>query len=167
VIIQNDAAEVPEWEEFEACVISPGPGLPHESGDLLQWIGQIPEDMPVLGICLGLQALVVQSGGQLLQLSKPLHGVQTQIRRAQPTSVWKSLSDVCSVGHYHSWVADSMELPMEWRIAYVDEHNRIMAIEHEHLQRCAVQFHPESILSEDGMLWISDWILSLNNSCYL
>jgi anthranilate synthase/aminodeoxychorismate synthase-like glutamine amidotransferase len=166
-VLQNDAALAPEWEKFDACVISPGPGMPNESGCLLEWIEQIPDEMPTMGICLGLQALVVESGGQLQQLTQPLHGVQTKIRRAEPTSVWKNLPEVCSVGHYHSWIADSAELPMEWRIAYVDEHSRIMAIEHEHLPRCAVQFHPESILSENGMLWISEWILSLSNSCYL
>ncbi len=166
-IIQNDAVLMPQWELFDACVVSPGPGMPNESGHLLDWIGEIPEDMPVMGICLGLQALVVESGGQLQQMAQPLHGVQTRIRRAEPSSTWRNLPETCLVGHYHSWIADSVELPMEWRMVFVDEQNRIMAIEHEQMPRCAVQFHPESILSENGMLWISEWIQSLNNSCYL
>ncbi len=157
-VVFNDNSIVPNWEIYDAVVISPGPGLPQESGFLLEWMKTIPAELPVLGICLGLQAMVVHFGGELRNLESPLHGQSGKLVELVSGNVWSPIPLPISIGHYHSWVADENNLPACLEVLALDEKERIMALRHLNLPWYALQFHPESILSEKGILWFDHWL---------
>ncbi len=157
-VVMNDADVMPEWENFDAVVISPGPGLPKKSGFLLDWLSAIPKDKSVLGVCLGLQSLVVHTGGELLNLPSPLHGQKGFIHQIHSGCIWSEINTPIAIGHYHSWVANLEKLPDCWDIVAKDEQGYVMAIAHKEWPWFAVQFHPESILSEQGILWFDLWL---------
>jgi anthranilate synthase/aminodeoxychorismate synthase-like glutamine amidotransferase len=157
-VVFNDNAIVPNWEMYEAVVISPGPGLPQESGFLLEWMKTIPAELPVLGICLGLQAMVVHFGGELRNLETPLHGQSGKLVEISSGHAWASIPLPINIGHYHSWVVNENNLPTCLEVLAVDAKERIMAMRHLNLPWYALQFHPESILSEKGILWFDHWL---------
>lgn len=157
-VVFNDNEFYPDWNGFDAVLISPGPGLPHESGFLMNWLTNIPKSKPVLGICLGLQAMVVHFGGALRNLESPLHGQSGRLMAISNGNIWSSISVPIKIGHYHSWVADEHSIPRCLDILAVDEEDRIMAVMHKEFPWYALQFHPESILSENGIIWFERWI---------
>lgn len=157
-VVFNDNLNFPSWEMYDGVVISPGPGLPEESGFLLDWMKTIPETQPVLGICLGLQAMVVHFGGVLRNLETPLHGQAGKLEEMAKGNIWSAIPMPINIGHYHSWVADENNLPATLEVLAWDEKKRIMAVQHAVFPWCALQFHPESILSEKGILWFDHWL---------
>jgi anthranilate synthase component 2 len=157
-VVFNDNLNIPSWEMYDGVVISPGPGLPEESGFLLDWMKTIPETQPVLGICLGLQAMVVHFGGVLRNLETPLHGQAGKLEKMAKGNIWSAIPMPINIGHYHSWVADENNLPATLEVLAWDEKKRIMAVQHAVFPWCALQFHPESILSENGILWFDHWL---------
>jgi len=157
-VVFNDNLNIPSWEMYDGVVISPGPGLPEESGFLLDWMKTIPETQPVLGICLGLQAMVVHFGGVLRNLETPLHGQAGKLEEMAKGNIWSAIPMPINIGHYHSWVADENNLPATLEVLAWDEKKRIMAVQHAVFPWCALQFHPESILSEKGILWFDHWL---------
>jgi anthranilate synthase component 2 len=157
-VVFNDNLNIPSWEMCDGVVISPGPGLPEESGFLLDWMKTIPETQPVLGICLGLQAMVVHFGGVLRNLETPLHGQAGKLEEMAKGNIWSAIPMPINIGHYHSWVADENNLPATLEVLAWDEKKRIMAVQHAVFPWCALQFHPESILSEKGILWFDHWL---------
>ena len=157
-VVFNDNLNIPSWEMYDAVVVSPGPGLPHESGFLLDWMKTIPETKPVLGICLGLQAMVVHFGGTLRNLETPLHGQAGRLEGMTKGNIWSAIPMPIHIGHYHSWVADENHLPDSLEVLSWDDKKRIMALQHVLFPWRALQFHPESILSEKGILWFDHWL---------
>jgi len=156
-VVFNDA-ETPDWSAFDACVLSPGPGLPQESGRLMQWIHEWEsQDKPMLGICLGLQALVLHYGGSLRRLEAPLHGVEGIIPCVEAQSLWSRLSFPQTIAHYHSWVADTADFPAALQITALDSRGEVMVVEDRQRSVFGVQFHPESIMTPNGDDWIALW----------
>ncbi|MCX7743613.1 MAG: aminodeoxychorismate/anthranilate synthase component II [Flavobacteriales bacterium] len=161
-VMKNDAID---WDVLEQCfgiILSPGPGLPNESGMLMKAINQYFYQKPILGVCLGQQALAEATGAQLKNLSNVYHGVATPIKLMNiKHPLFKDLPPTISVGRYHSWVIDQSTLGNMWEISAIDENNEIMAIQHKTYPVCAVQFHPESVLTPNGKKMIENWINSL------
>lgn len=156
-VVLNDGSE-PKWELYDVCVVSPGPGLPNESANLLEWMEAWRKtDKPLLGICLGLQAMIILAGGRLQQMDCPLHGVEGSISNIGCTSIWSHLKTPQTIGHYHSWVADSDHFPTQYVITAKDENGQAMAIEDRITQWYGLQFHPESIITKEGYDWIASW----------
>jgi anthranilate synthase component 2 len=156
VVLNDDIT--PDWNMYDACVISPGPGLPQESGHLLTWIGEWSKtNKPLLGICLGLQAIVLHAGGTLKQMSKPLHGVEGRILNINDQSIWCHLAVPQIIAHYHSWMADETTFPRHFTVTAKDHEGKIMAIENLDSPWFGLQFHPESIMTPDGYHWIATW----------
>ena len=158
-VMLNDAKDFSSWKQYDKIVLSPGPGLPEDSGNLLRFIAEVEGKRPLLGVCLGLQALVVHYGGVLKNLDNVLHGV------AIPTNITDSSDPVFAglplslpTGRYHSWVADPEKLPSALRCVATDPYGQVMAVRHRQHDTFAVQFHPESVLTPNGAKILSNWI---------
>lgn len=150
-----------DWEKVENAthlVLSPGPGLPEESGDLMKVIEKYYESKKILGVCLGQQALGVYFGCKLKNLPEVKHGVEEKVLIQNHTSIFKNLDSEIDVGRYHSWVIESIaETDLE--VLALDESGEIMAIQHKTLPIFGVQFHPESIMTINGKDILRNWIV--------
>jgi anthranilate synthase component 2 len=160
VVWRNDKFNMEDLEPYSKILLSPGPGIPSESGLLLDVIREYSPKKSILGICLGLQAITEVFGGKLYNLEKPVHGTATPVRVLKEDLLFRGVPEQFMVGRYHSWAADPRQFPEELEITAVDEHNVIMALAHKQLDVRAVQFHPESILSEYGRELINNWVNS-------
>ena len=159
--------EIVEFVEgFDAIVLSPGPGMPAEAEFLMEILDiSIEASKPVLGICLGLQAIVEHFGGELENLEEVLHGRVTEMHwvgEGEPSDVLANVNFPCSVGHYHSWVASEDGLPKDLIIEASNDKGLIMAVCHRSLPVRGFQFHPESILTPDGRSILRAWLNSVN-----
>ena len=146
---------------FDKVVLSPGPGLPHESGELLKAIELWHKSIPILGVCLGHQALALFFGGHLKNLEQVAHGISTPIHISdKPHEIFKGLPDKIDVARYHSWSILAERLPPELECTAVDENQEIMAIRHKIYPIHGIQFHPESILTPHGRKIVQNWLES-------
>jgi anthranilate synthase component 2 len=156
---RNDKFELKDLSTFDKILLSPGPGLPSESGLLLDVIKEYGGTKSILGVCLGLQAITEVYGGSLYNLSRPVHGTATPINILKRDEIlFRNLPNNFMVGRYHSWAANKESFPGELEITAIDSEGVIMAIAHRLLDVRGVQFHPESILSEHGKEIVSNWL---------
>lgn len=156
-VVRNDQLENVNIDEFDKVVISPGPGLPENAGQLMLKLNEWHKKLPILGVCLGMQAFATLFNTELYNLTDVKHGVQTLCRKTQNKSVlFENLPKEFNVGHYHSWAIK--ETPPGWINTLLSEENIIMGIEHESLPLYAVQFHPESVLTDYGVEVIRNFI---------
>lgn len=161
-VLRNDSFQLEDLEPYHKILLSPGPGIPQEAGLLMEVIRQYAGKKPILGVCLGEQAIGEVFGGKLTNLSEVYHGVQSRIRLTQPDYLFEGLPEEIPVGRYHSWVVDQEGLPDSLEITAVSQEGYIMAIRHKSLDVRGIQFHPESILTPDGKKIINNW---LNHEC--
>lgn len=147
-------------EPFDKICISPGPGLPQESGITMDVIKKYAGKKNILGVCLGLQAIVEVYGGKLKNLKSVLHGCSRETIVMEADVLFENIPKRFYAGRYHSWVADKNYLPAELEIIAKDDDGEIMAIRHKKYLMRAVQFHPESILTPYGQQIISNWVKS-------
>ncbi|MDX2359988.1 MAG: aminodeoxychorismate/anthranilate synthase component II [Crocinitomicaceae bacterium] len=161
-VYRNDHIDFEALKTVDAILLSPGPGLPSEAGDLLRVIEEYHLNKPMLGVCLGHQAITEYFGGTLIQNATPLHGKASEIQHSNSSPLFEGIEKRFSVGRYHSWSV-SKELPENlYPIAATDD-GEVMAIAHKNLNVFGVQFHPESILTPKGRTMIENWITTLNN----
>jgi anthranilate synthase component II len=154
---QNDQFDIGELEPFDAIILSPGPGIPVEAGQLMSVISSYGITKKILGVCLGLQAIVEVYGGTIVNLDQVFHGVLSDVRIIKLDGLFKGLPDIIQVGRYHSWAASS-PLPDCLTVTAEDENGIIMALRHKSLDVCAVQFHPESIMTSEGKEILKNWL---------
>lgn len=157
-VLRNDALDAASAGAWDRIILSPGPGLPADAGITCDIIRLHSAKVPVLGVCLGMQAIVEVFGGRLRNLSLPLHGVATEVRVIYPDPLFGPDISSFRAGHYHSWVADSEAMPDELEVTAVNEHGLIMAVRHRTHPLCGVQFHPESVLTEHGLEMIRNFL---------
>jgi len=159
-VFMNDEIVVDELEHYEYIFISPGPGLPNESGITLELIDRYLKSKKIFGVCLGLQALVESMGGQLKNLDRVYHGIETLMIQSQSnrSPIFESIPEQFIAGRYHSWVADKENFPDDLVITCEDEEGQIMAIQHKEFPVYAVQFHPESIMTPRGKTMIENFL---------
>ena len=148
---RNDQFDLKELEVYDKILLSPGPGIPSEAGQMPEVIRTYAERKPILGICLGHQAIGEAFGARLENLKEVFHGVQTPVRLLDKTGLFQGLPDEIPVGRYHSWVIEKGSLPACLVATAVDENGEIMAIRHSSLDIQGLQFHPESVLTPQGM----------------
>lgn len=155
-VLRNDAIATEVLEACDAILLSPGPGIPSEAGDLMKVIAQFSTKKSILGVCLGHQALALHFGGTLELCHAPVHGKASLLKQENQSALFKNLPETFEVGRYHSWnVANP--LPDCLKItASLDKD--IMAFEHQHLPIYGVQFHPESILTPQGRTMMNNWV---------
>ncbi len=158
-VVRNDELTVPEVLALgpKAVVISPGPGRPAGAGIVLDLLAQLPKETPVLGVCLGHQALVESEGGALEIDAVPMHGKASEVQH-RSTGLFANVPSPMSCGRYHSLRARQDALPDSLRIAATTDDGAIMAVEHTSLPRFGVQFHPESILTPQGSLLLARFL---------
>ena len=161
---KNDQISLKEVDNFDMIVLSPGPGIPSESGILLDLIKEYAGKKPIFGVCLGQQAIAEAFGGSLINLDKVHLGVATTLKLTENQSVlYKDLNHPIKVGRYHSWVVNNEDFPKELLITSVDENGIIMSLKHKEYVLEAVQFHPESILTPQGKQMLKNFIDSIKN----
>ena len=136
-------------EPYDKIILSPGSGLPNERTGMMLCLQENIDKKPILGVCLGMQALVLLTGGKLFNQKRVKHGIQETIRRVGESVLLNQLPQNFEVGLYHSWAVD-IEDVLEWRSTSVSENNIIMSIESSERKLFGVQFHPESIMTEQG-----------------
>lgn len=157
-VVRNDAITLQEINHYDKILLSPGPGLPSEAGIMPQLIKEFGNSISILGVCLGMQAIGEAYGAKLKNLENVCHGQSMPLYITKEHILFQHCPKTFNVGRYHSWVVDNVDFPAELEVTSVDAENNIMSLKHKHLNIHAVQFHPESILSEYGEVIISNWI---------
>lgn len=157
-VCRNDAISLEEVDDFDAIVLSPGPGLPAEAGIMPKLIQRYAPTKPILGVCLGHQAIGEAFGADLLNLEEVYHGIETPITRVVADApLFLGLPDQFQAGRYHSWVVKKDSLPPELEITAVDDRGEIMAMRHREYYVRGMQFHPESIMTPEGKQMLSNF----------
>ena len=154
---RNDRFTLEEVARYDKIVLSPGPGIPDEAGLLKATIEAYASRIPMLGVCLGHQAIAEVFGGSLTNLSKVFHGVASKMTIVQDDALFVGLPSSFDVGRYHSWVVDK-PLPEGFILLAEEENGQIMAFKHETHPIYGVQFHPESVLTPHGKQLLKNWV---------
>ncbi|GAB4132718.1 MAG: aminodeoxychorismate/anthranilate synthase component II [Raineya sp.] len=152
----NIALETLQKEEYAGVLLSPGPGKPREAGNLMAVLEYFHQRLPILGVCLGHQAIGEFCGATLAKAHKPMHGKISKIKRINDGILFKNLPHNFQVVRYHSLVLQN--LPECLQVTALSEENEIMALEHTSLPICGVQFHPEAALTEFGLQILRNWV---------
>lgn len=155
---RNDQIALAEIARFDKIILSPGPGVPSESGILLDLIKTYAASKSILGVCLGEQAIAEAFGGKLINLPEVHHGVTSEIQVLENDVLFNNLPKKMTVGRYHSWAVEKESLPDCMKITAVDESGMIMALAHKQYDVRGVQFHPESVLTPEGEEMLRNWL---------
>ncbi|MCS6807355.1 MAG: aminodeoxychorismate/anthranilate synthase component II [Bacteroidota bacterium] len=157
-VIRNDKLSLEDVQPYTKVVLSPGPGIPREAGIMPELIAHYASEKPILGICLGHQAIGEAFGGQLHNLPRVFHGVATSVHVTQHDILFEGLPTTFTAGRYHSWVVAEETLPAELEVIARDTEGHIMALRHRTYDVRGVQFHPESVLTEHGIAILRNWL---------
>ncbi|MGY8914911.1 MAG: anthranilate synthase component II [Flavobacteriales bacterium] len=154
---RNDQLSLEEIAPYDKIVLSPGPGIPDEAGLLKEIIAAYAPTKSIFGVCLGQQAIAEVFGGSLDNLDQVYHGIATKITIIKDDILFKGMPKEIEVGRYHSWVVNT-NLPLCLEATSLDENGQIMSLRHREYDVCAVQFHPESVLTPEGKKMLKNWI---------
>lgn len=154
-VYRNDKITIEEVMEKSPShlILSPGPGYPAQAGiceELVRYLVKEKKKLPVLGVCLGHQAICEALGGRIVKAAKLMHGKQSEITLEEDSPIFEGISKNCLVGRYHSLAGDGDSLPAVLRVTARADDGEIMAVQHESLPIYGLQFHPESILTPQG-----------------
>ena len=159
IVFKNNQVLPEELHYYDKIVISPGPGIPNENGQIMNIIQAYHGLKPILGVCLGLQAIYEALGGKLLNLQRVFHGVKSTVSIIDDKDpIFAGVQNPFTAGRYHSWVCDPAFLPERLLITAWDEDNEIMACRHQVHPTHGVQFHPESFLTPEGKKMIANFV---------
>lgn len=159
VVERNDEISLEEVGRFEGIVLSPGPGLPEDAGIMPQLIRTYAPTIPIFGVCLGLQAIGEAYGAKLKNLNQPLHGVAVEVVVVDASDpIFNRMPARFPTGRYHSWVVNARTLPPVLHLTATDSDGNVMALRHRDFPLCGVQFHPESLLTPNGLQIIRNWV---------
>lgn len=158
-VFRNDEISLKEIEKYDLIILSPGPGIPDEAGILKDVISTYAGKKPLFGVCLGLQAIIEVFGGKIINMDDVFHGVATEMNVIKEDAIiFKNVPNKFPAARYHSWIASNDHLPESIEITAIDEDGGIMAIHHKEFNISAVQFHPESILTDVGEQIVRNFI---------
>ena len=158
-VVKNDKVDLNLIKDFDKIILSPGPGLPNEHKNLMEII-KISINKPLLGVCLGHQAIAEYFGASLINLDNVNHGISTEISIIKDDCIFNDIKKKTNVGLYHSWVIDRKNFPNCLDITSVSKKGFISSFCHKELDVRGVQFHPESILTESGLKMIENWLIN-------
>jgi len=159
-VIRNDEMTVEEIEQLapQAIVLSPGPGKPKDAGVCEAVAAHFAKRIPILGVCLGHQAICEAFGGTVGHAKRLMHGKQSRIRVMGDSALFAGLGQEFAVARYHSLAAGADDLPEELVVTACADDGEIMAVKHCAYDVYGVQFHPESILTPEGKLILNNFI---------
>ncbi len=157
-VLRNDQFELRALEAYDKIILSPGPGIPSEAGLLCDVIRTYAGRKPILGVCLGHQAIGEVFGARLENLTQVFHGVATPCQIVADDPIFEGLERTITVGRYHSWVVATEELPVCLEVTALSDEGQIMALRHRQYDVHGIQFHPESVLTPEGRTIIKNFI---------
>ena len=158
---RNDEVDADYADSFDSLLFSPGPGLPKDAGNMMSIIEKHHQSKKILGVCLGMQALGEFFGAELINGEFPMHGRISQLNITDHSSVlFKDISSSFNIGRYHSWMINEQTLPQELIPTAFAGDGSLQSMRHISLPIEAVQFHPESVLTEYGREMINNWLVS-------
>ena len=157
-VVRNDQIAIEAVARYDKILLSPGPGIPAESGILLELIRAYAASKSIFGVCLGMQAIGEVFGGALVNLKNVYHGVSDEIQVTAPDLLFDGLGERFDAGRYHSWVVSPDRFPEALRVTATDRRGNIMALAHRRHRVRGVQFHPESVLTPMGEKIVQNWL---------
>lgn len=158
-VLRNDQFEIEDAEAYDLLLISPGPGLPKDAGKCMALIEAYVHRKPILGICLGAQALAEYFGGTLYNQEEVAHGISREIKASEESWLFEGLGPKFKVGLYHSWaIRPQGQFAAEFKMVGYRDGKTLMAFEHPNKALAGIQFHPESIMTEGGKTMLRNWI---------
>lgn len=158
-VVRNDQFQLNDLVQYDKIILSPGPGIPSEAGLLLDVIRTYADKKPILGVCLGHQAIGEVFGATLENLSEVFHGVATPCHlTAAKDPIFTGLEQTFTVGRYHSWVVAADNMPDCLEVTAVSNEGQVMALRHKQYEVHGIQFHPESVLTPEGKQIIKNFI---------
>lgn len=159
-VIRNDEMTVEEIRKLhpDRIILSPGPGRPEDAGMIVQAVKTLGKDIPILGVCLGHQAICAAFGAKITYAKKLMHGKQSQAALDTGCPLFKDCPDAALVARYHSLAADAGTIPEVLKIIARTDDGEVMAVRHTTYPIYGVQFHPESIMTPDGKTMIKNFI---------
>ncbi|MFV0249314.1 MAG: anthranilate synthase component II [Tenacibaculum sp.] len=158
-VYRNDKITVKQAQTYDLIILSPGPGIPEEAGILKELIKTCAGKLPIFGVCLGLQAITEVFGGTIQNMDEVYHGVATTVKIIQKDAlIFKGVPNLFQAAQYHSWKASKKNFPKTLEITATDQRGIIMALRHKTYPLSAVQFHPESILTQVGQQIVKNFI---------
>lgn len=157
-VVRNDKIALVDIAQYNKIILSPGPGIPSEAGLLLPLIKEYASIKPILGVCLGHQAIGEAFGANLVNLEDVYHGITTNANIVADDYILEGLDKEIEVGRYHSWIVDPNNLPECFIVTALDNDGQIMAMKHKEYDVHGVQFHPESVLTPQGAIIVKNFL---------
>lgn len=159
-VIRNDELTVKEIEALAPShiVLSPGPGYPKDAGVCEEVVRQLQGKIPILGVCLGHQGICEVYGAKICHAKQLMHGKQSLVSIDTKKPIFAGLPEEIEVARYHSLIADISSMPEELEVIATDAINEVMAVKHRDYDVYGLQFHPESILTPEGMTMIENFL---------
>lgn len=159
-VIRNDEMTIDEISKLNlSCIIlSPGPGRPEDAGVTIEVVKTLGKSIPVLGVCLGHQAICAAFGATVTYAKQLMHGKQSQVEFDTDSTLFKGLPKIAPVARYHSLAADAKTIPEDLKVTAVTTDGEVMAVQHRSYPIYGVQFHPESIMTPNGKQILKNFI---------
>lgn len=151
-VIRNDEKTIEEIEKMnpDQIILSPGPGYPKDAGICEEIVLKLQGKFPILGVCLGHQAICEVYGGKISHAKELMHGKKSRIKIDSNSPIFEGMEEEMDAARYHSLAAEAESLPKDLKVIAVSRDGEVMAVQHEKYQVYGLQFHPESILTPDG-----------------
>jgi len=158
-VIKNTGLDMDAVASFSKILISPGPGMPDETPNISEVINKYHKTKSILGVCLGHQAIAEYFGAEIINVPLPFHGIKSKVFiKDKDNHLFSGLHESFDAGRYHSWVVSEKNFPECLKITAVSDDGLIMAVSHKIYDVHGIQFHPESIMTPDGLQIIRNWL---------
>ncbi len=163
-VVKNDELSVDEIKKLkpDRIILSPGPGRPEDAGMIIEAVKKLGGEIPILGVCLGHQAICAAYGAKVTYAKQLMHGKQSEVKFDKNCLLFKNCPERAKVARYHSLAADDTTVPDCLAVTAITGEGEIMAVQHKAYPVFGVQFHPESIMTPDGKIMLNNFIKNIS-----